>query len=125
MSTVEEVSFEWSVWVYSSASELRTTSHVSVIHSGGEIFGYEENCSIYFDDLELNLLLLVSQFDLSHCVFFLNRGVLQALIKKQFPAPDRKVADLFGIDNFDSGVLGRSSPAPGQLTPKKRKKPGQ
>jgi len=51
--------------------------------------------------------------------------VLQALIKKQFPAPDRKVANLFGIDDFDSGMPGRSSPAPGQLTPKKRKKPGQ
>ncbi|XP_073258615.1 protein strawberry notch homolog 1-like isoform X3 [Porites lutea] len=51
------------------------------------------------------------------------KGVLQALIKKQFPAPDRKVADLFGINDFDSGMPGRSSPAPGQLTPKKRKKP--
>lgn len=88
-------------------------------------FGYEESCSIYFNDLDLNLLLLVSQFVLCHCVFFFNRGVLQALIKKQFPAPDRKVADLFGIDDFDSGMPGRSSPAPGQLMPKKRKKPGQ
>lgn len=50
------------------------------------------------------------------------KGVLQALIKKQFPAPDtRKVADLFGID-VDGKISGRSSPASGQLTPKKRKK---
>lgn len=89
-------------------------------------FCYEQNYSIYFNDLNLNLLLLVSQFILCHCVcIFFNRGVLQALIKKQFPAPDRKVADLLGIDDFDSGMPGRSSPAPGQLTPKKRKKPGQ
>lgn len=91
-------------------------------------FGCEENCSIYFNDLDLNFLFLVSQFVLCHCVllcFFFHRGVLQALIKKQFPAPDRKVADLFGIDDFDSGMPGRSSPAPGQRTPKKRKKPGQ
>ena len=57
--------------------------------------------------------------------FFCCRGVLQALIKKQFPAPDtRKVADLFGIDD-DGKISGRSSPASGQLTPKKRKKQGK
>ncbi|KAJ7378733.1 Protein strawberry notch 1 [Desmophyllum pertusum] len=51
------------------------------------------------------------------------KGVLQALIEKQFPAADRrKVTDLFGIDSDASDKMSdRSSPAPGQRTPKKRK----
>ena len=55
-----------------------------------------------------------------------SRGVLQALIKKQFPAPDgRKVAELFGIDSDTSDRMsGRSSPAPERLTPVKRRKKG-
>lgn len=122
-STIEEVSFKWSVWGYSSASKLRTTSHASVIHSGGEIFWLWRKLQYLFHwfGFESFVTCLTICFV---CVFF-NRGVLQALIKKQFPAPDRKVADLFGINDFDSGMPGRSSPAPGQLTPKKRKKPGQ
>ena len=57
---------------------------------------------------------------------FYSRGVLQALIKKQFPAPDgRKVADLFGIDSDASDKMSdRSSPAPERLTPVKRRKKG-
>ena len=44
---------------------------------------------------------------------FYSRGVLQALIKKHFPAPgSKKVEDLFGID------------VPGRLTPVKRRKKG-
>lgn len=127
-STVEEVSFEWSVWVYSSALKLRTTSHVSVIHSGGEIFWLWRKLQYLFQwfGFEFFVSCLTIRFvPLCFIVFFFHRGVLQALIKKQFPAPDRKVADLFGIDDFDSGMPGRSSPAPGQRTPKKRKKPGQ
>ena len=52
---------------------------------------------------------------------------MQALIEKQFPASDRKkVADLFGIDSDASEKLSdRASPAPGELTRRKRKKQGQ
>lgn len=58
---------------------------------------------------------------------FCCRGVLQALIEKQFPAADRKkVADLFAV-NSDSRdkMLGRSSPASRPGTPKKRRQQGQ
>ena len=55
------------------------------------------------------------------------RGVLQALIEKHFPAADqKKFADLFGIDNDANDKLydQSSSPASGQLTPRKRKQKG-
>lgn len=58
--------------------------------------------------------------------FFCSRGVLQALIEKQFPAADRRrVADLFGIDSDASDKMSdRSSPALGQGTPKRRRQQG-
>lgn len=51
------------------------------------------------------------------------KSVLQALIKKHFPAPGiKKVEDLFGIDSDASDKMpGKSSPLPGRLTPVKRK----
>ena len=63
-----------------------------------------------------------------HCIefavhSFCSRGVLQALIEKQFPVGDRrKVADLFAVRDK---MLGRSSPASRPGTPKKRKLQGQ
>ena len=53
--------------------------------------------------------------------------MLQTLIEKHFPAADRrKVADLFSIDSDASDKMSdRSSPAPGQLTPQKRRQQGQ
>lgn len=57
---------------------------------------------------------------------FCSRGVLQALIEKQFPAADRrKVADLFAISSDSRNkMLGRSSPASRPGTPKKRRQQG-
>jgi len=67
-----------------------------------------------------------------HCIelavlSFCSRGVLQALIEKQFPAADRrKVADLFGVNNDSRDkMLARSSPASRPGTPKKRRQQGQ
>ena len=48
------------------------------------------------------------------------RGVLQSLIEKHFPAPNRKkMADLFKLDADSDGSERKAPPVPG---PKKRKR---